>query len=226
MRSSPLAAAPAATSGVHATLAFVLCSVPPERHAAAISNIAALLFDSWCHLCARRCSGEMNVAAIASTPPTLWFRDYAASDLAMQRFAARGAHAHVQGAVAVGCGDGADGPNAANADAAGDSETAAATFMRTNGTLSHFFTEGEVTRLFAACCVRVPLPPAVASLFATATIAGVAEGAKTRKATAVLRFRTVAAPRILEQVSVNRADGAVRERRFVQSTLALHVTLE
>jgi methyltransferase-like protein 6 len=128
------ASLPEGPLAVHATLVFVLCSVPADLWDTVVSNVAEAMHAA-CDV-ARLASAK----GVEAPPSYLFFRDYCRDDLAMARFRS---HRAVTSTTTT---------TTATATAIdGDAAAAApATFARTNGTLSHFFSPSEVAGLFAA----------------------------------------------------------------------------
>jgi hypothetical protein len=163
----------AATINVFASLVFVLCSVKCGDWNAAARNVAESLRAVVALLRARHASRREDAEATgiavprpaaASASAYLFFRDYCSDDLAMHRFnpnravvaenetvAAAAASSAGTTTLTGGAEDTASSMASTAAAASAASTTATTTtttFVRTNGTLSHFFTEQEVRAVF------------------------------------------------------------------------------
>lgn len=108
------------------SMVFVLCSIPVAQHVQVLRRVAQ---------CMKRPGG------------VFFFRDYAVSDHAETRFRLRDGAGPAQ---TVPFASGAPGSHEELQPMADEERVAGNTYARTNGTLSHFFSEEEVRGLFEA----------------------------------------------------------------------------
>lgn len=145
-------------AAVFASLVFVLCSVKRCDWGTVAQNIA----DSMSAILAvqrERSDETKKVLSSSSSSPSafLFFRDYCNDDLAMHRFHANRIVVSETETTSSSNGSGkattqadeADDRKATKNEATNPPAQTTQTFMRTNGTLSHFFSEEEVRRVFS-----------------------------------------------------------------------------